>query len=131
LISNLHTFKKIDSNKTLFTQIHLYALGGWIKNKSFMKLIAGERGKKLLVDLVGNIKKTPKDAKISDLPKQETYMGDGLARILFDLQIEKRDKEHKTMKTREKKEKLTLKFEKFEFKIEHFASLPDIFIKFE
>lgn len=122
--------QKVDNKKTLFTQIHLYALGGWINNKSFMKLIAAERGKKLLQDLVGNIKKTPENVKLDDLDKKDTFKGDGLARILFDLQIHKKDKEYHDKIKREKKEKLTLKFEKFEFKVDIFQNLSDVHVNF-
>jgi hypothetical protein len=92
--------QKLDEGRTTFTQIHLYALGGWITSKSLMKTIAKSRGQALLKDLVSNIKNTPVDAKLSELNKAPTFEGDGLARILFDLQISKKDLEFGSPKER-------------------------------
>ena len=98
--------QKLDDQRTTFTQIHLYALGGWITNKSLMKTIAKSRGQSLLKDLVANIKKTPVDVKLADLNKAETFEGDGLSRVLYDLQIPKRDAEYDAQKDKDvKKEK--------------------------
>eukprot|EP01080_Neovahlkampfia_damariscottae_P007956 gene7956-12423_t len=97
--------QKLDDQRTTFTQIHLYALGGWITNKSFMKKIAKSRGQSLLKDLVANIKKTSSSVKLNDLNKAETFKEDGLAQILFDLQIPKRDADLEAKRDYKKEEK--------------------------
>jgi hypothetical protein len=104
--------QKLDEGRTTFTQIHLYALGGWITSKSLMKTIAKSRGLALLKDLVSNIKNTPEDAKLSELNKAPTFEEDGLARILYDLQIGQKDLEFASPKElKETKEEVKVEVE--------------------
>ena len=96
-----------------------------------MKTIARERGKKLLLDLVKNIEKTPVDAKIADIDKKDSFKGDGLAQILVDLEINKKDIEYKKKISKVNTKEINFKFENnFEWTKEHFDK-SDIFISFK
>lgn len=82
------SFQQIDPFRTLVSQVHLFSLGGWAKQKASLKNISKERGNSLLIGLVNNIKSTPANVQISDLKKRKSFTGDGTANLLMDLEEE-------------------------------------------
>lgn len=82
------TFQQIDGYRTLVSQVHLFSLGGWAKQKASLKNISKERGNNLLIGLVNNIKSTPSNIQISDLKKRKSFIQDGWANLLLDIEGE-------------------------------------------
>jgi hypothetical protein len=74
--------QKIDAENTSFSQIHLFSLGGWIKNKTSLKPIVQDRGNHLILGLIENLKRQNTIKEIIDLKAKKFYDTDGLAMLL-------------------------------------------------
>ena len=74
--------QRINSQKTLFSQIHLFSLGGWIKNKTSLRPIVQDRGNHLILGLIENLKRQNSIKSILELKSKKFFDSDGLAQLL-------------------------------------------------
>eukprot|EP01080_Neovahlkampfia_damariscottae_P010393 gene10393-2922_t len=79
---NCTLIQRINSQKTLFSQIHLFSLGGWIKNKTSLRPIVQDRGNHLILGLIENLKRQNSIKSILELKTKKFYESDGLAQLL-------------------------------------------------
>eukprot|EP01080_Neovahlkampfia_damariscottae_P010953 gene10953-3661_t len=86
--------QKIDENKTLYTQIHMFNIGGYLsklKFDSFGKMLVKAQGEKVVKNLEKLMNKIPEDAKLSDFLDDFSKLDengipfDGSGRLLYDL----------------------------------------------
>jgi hypothetical protein len=90
-------FQKLEENKTIYQEVTICQIGGWVDDSSILKMISKDRGQKLKKTIIEG-SKAFLGKKISDFEEQFTPMVDGIpkdgyGRMLWDLQIEKKDKE--------------------------------------
>jgi len=53
--------KKLDENRTLFTQVHVFDLGGLGSNQTLQKMVVKDRGLQLRTNLIKHMNTKPKD----------------------------------------------------------------------
>jgi hypothetical protein len=95
-------FQKIDENKTIYQEVNTCNMGGWVYGYTMTKIISKDRAF-LLKNSILEGSKVFRGKKISDFKEQFTPIVDGIpkdayGRMVWDLQIEKRDKEFEERK---------------------------------
>jgi hypothetical protein len=78
--------QRIGPKKTYFSQVHLFSLGGWAKNKTSLRTIVQDRGNNLILGLIENLKRTNSIQTISDLKTKKFFEKDGIAKLLAALE---------------------------------------------
>jgi len=96
--------EKLDENRTLFTQVHVFDLGGLGSNQTLQKMVVKDRGLQLRTNLIKHMNTKPKDFSLKSMEDQ--LKKDPLGRLILDLNIEKLQKEYdEKMLDLEKKKK--------------------------
>ena len=93
--------QKIGSQKTSFSQVHLFSIGGWIKNKTSLRTIVQDRGSNLVLGLIENLKRSNSIQSISDLKSKNFFSKDGLANLLSMIEDELLEDADKTYEEKE------------------------------
>ena len=78
--------QKLGNGNTLFTQCHLFSMGGWIKNKSSLQNLIKERGQKLIFGLKENLTRKNTIETISDLKTKKFHNSDGISKLLAEIE---------------------------------------------
>eukprot|EP01080_Neovahlkampfia_damariscottae_P009312 gene9312-1400_t len=93
--------QRIGSQKTSFSQIHLFSIGGWVKNKSTLRTIVQDRGSHLVLGLIENLKRIKSIQTISELKTKNFFERDGLAHLLAVVEDELLEDADKTYEEKE------------------------------
>lgn len=80
---SVNYFKRLDDERTLFTEVHLFMLGGWATSRTMQKFIVMERAKELLYRSIDVMKKAAQGKMV---PKPD----DPLYQCLLDCDIANR-----------------------------------------
>jgi hypothetical protein len=79
---NCTLIQRVGAQKTYFSQVHLFCLGGWVKNKSSLRTFVQDRGNHLILGLIENLKRKQTIHTISDLKTKKFFDADGIAKLL-------------------------------------------------
>jgi hypothetical protein len=89
-------YQQIDEKKVLFSQVHIFDLGGWASGNEFLtKKVAQQRGEIFLESIQMMLKEYPEGSTIEENKKEmlkvdnEGKIIDGLAKMIYELKIEK------------------------------------------
>jgi hypothetical protein len=91
-------YQQIDENKVLFSQVHIFDLGGWISGNDYIvKKVVQQRGEIFLESIQKILQELPEDSTIEKYKKEllevdkEGVIIDGIGKLMYELNIDQKN----------------------------------------